>query len=80
VYRGLVGKPEVKRTLGRPRRRWEDNIKMNLQELGCGVWTGFGWLSERSYSQSKDTTARCMEIGRTVRGSNSGPGSDPAFY
>ena len=36
----LVGKPEVKRTLGRPRRRWEDNIKMDLQEVGrgCGDW------------------------------------------
>jgi len=31
-----VGKPEVKRSLGRPRRRWEDNIKMELQEVGCG--------------------------------------------
>jgi hypothetical protein len=37
VYRALVGKPEGKRPLGRPRRRWEDNIKMDLQELGCGV-------------------------------------------
>jgi len=36
VYRVLVGKPEGKRPLGRPRRRWEDNIKMNLQEVGCG--------------------------------------------
>jgi hypothetical protein len=36
VYRGLVGKPEGKRPLGRPRRRWED-IKMDLQEVGCGV-------------------------------------------
>ena len=36
VYRFLVGKPEGKRPLGRPRRRWEDNIKMNLQEVGCG--------------------------------------------
>ena len=34
VYRELVGKPEGKRPLGRPRRRWEDNIKMNLQEVG----------------------------------------------
>ena len=33
---GLVGKPEGKRPLGRPRRRWEDNIKMDLQEVGCG--------------------------------------------
>jgi len=35
VYRGLVGKPEGKRPLGRPRRRWEDNIKTDLQEVGC---------------------------------------------
>jgi hypothetical protein len=32
----LVGRPEEKRPLGRPRRRWEDNIKMDLQEVGCG--------------------------------------------
>jgi hypothetical protein len=37
VYRVLVGKPERKRPLGRPRRRWEDNIKFNLQELECGI-------------------------------------------
>ena len=36
VYRVLVGKPEGKRLLGRPRRRWEDNIKMDLQEVGGG--------------------------------------------
>ena len=41
VYRGLVGKPEGKRPLGRPRRRWEDNIKMNLQDVGCG---GTDWI------------------------------------
>jgi len=40
VYRVLVGKPERKRPLGRPRRRWEDDIKIDLQEEGCGVWTG----------------------------------------
>jgi len=44
VYRVLVGKPEGKRPLGRPRHRWEDNIKMNLQEVGCGVCTGSSWL------------------------------------
>ena len=40
VYRVLVGKPEGKSRLGRPRRRWEDNIKMDLQEVGtvCGDW------------------------------------------
>jgi hypothetical protein len=36
VYRVLVGKPVGKRPLGRPRHRWEDNIKMNLQEVGWG--------------------------------------------
>jgi hypothetical protein len=36
VYRVLVGKPEVKRPLGRPRRRWEDGIKMDLREIGWG--------------------------------------------
>jgi hypothetical protein len=36
VYRVLVGKPEGKSPLGRPRRRWENNIMMDLQEVGCG--------------------------------------------
>ena len=36
AYRALVGKPEEKRPLGRPRRRWVDNIRMDLQEVGCG--------------------------------------------
>jgi len=36
VCRVLVGKPEGKRLLGRPRRRWVDNIRMDLQEVGCG--------------------------------------------
>jgi len=36
VYRDFVGNPEGKRPFGRPRRRWEDNIKMDLQEVGCG--------------------------------------------
>ena len=41
IYRVLVGKPEGKRPLGRPRLRWEDNIKMDLQEVGCG---GVDWI------------------------------------
>jgi hypothetical protein len=41
VYRVLVGKPERKRPLGRPRRRCEDNIKMDHQEVGCG---GIDWI------------------------------------
>ena len=44
VYRVLVGKPEGKRPLGRPMRRWEDNIKMDLQEVGWGTWTGSSWF------------------------------------
>ena len=46
VCRVLVGKPEGKRPLGRPRRRLVDNIRMDLQEVGCGhvgMWTGSGW-------------------------------------
>jgi len=44
VYKVLVGKPEGKKPLGRPRSRWEDNIKIDLQKLGCeGVnWIGTG--------------------------------------
>jgi len=41
IYRVLVGKLEGKRLLGRPRHRWEDNIKMDLQEVGCG---GMDWI------------------------------------
>ena len=41
MYRVLVGKPEGKRPLGRPRRRWEDNINMDLQEVGC---EGMDWI------------------------------------
>ena len=41
VHRVLIGKPEGKRPLGRPRRRWEDNIKMDLQEVGGG---GGDWM------------------------------------
>jgi hypothetical protein len=37
AYRVLVGKPEERRSLGRPRRRWENNIKMDLQDVGWGV-------------------------------------------
>jgi hypothetical protein len=42
VYRVLMGKLEGKSLLGRPRHRWEDNIKMDLQEVG--LWTGSSWL------------------------------------
>ena len=44
VHRVLVGKPEGKRPLGKPRRRWKDNIRMDLQEVGGGYGTGWSWL------------------------------------
>ena len=44
MYRVQVGKTEGKRPMGRPRRRWEDNIKMDLQEVGGVVGTGWSWL------------------------------------
>ena len=47
VYRVLVGKPEGKRPLGRPRRRWEDNIRMDLQEVGCGYVDWIGLAQDR---------------------------------
>jgi hypothetical protein len=40
AYRILVGRPEGRRPLGRPKHRWEDDITMDLQEVGWGVWTG----------------------------------------
>ena len=47
IFRVLVGKPEGKRPLGRPRCRWEDNnIKMDLQEVGCG---GMDWIELAQY-------------------------------
>jgi hypothetical protein len=48
VYRVLVGKPEGKRPLGIPRRRWEDGIKIDLGDIGGGVWSGFTWLRIRT--------------------------------
>ena len=47
VYRALVGKPEGKRPLGRPRRRWVDNIRMDLQEVGCVYMDWIGLAQDR---------------------------------
>jgi hypothetical protein len=44
VYGVLVGEAEGKRPLERPRHRWEDGIRMDLGEIGWGVWSGFSWL------------------------------------
>ena len=49
VYRVLVGKPEGRRPLGRPRQRWEDNIRMGVREVGCGCvdWMELGQDRDR---------------------------------
>jgi len=47
VYRALAGKPEGKRTLGRPMRRWVGNIRMDLQEVGCGHMDWIGLAQDR---------------------------------
>jgi len=44
IYRVLVGKPEVKRPLRRPRRKWEDNIRWIFRKWDVGTWTGSSWL------------------------------------
>jgi hypothetical protein len=66
VYRILVGKPEGKRPLGRPRRRWEDGIRMNLREIGLG---GLDWIR---LAQDKDrwraVVSAMMNLGFLRRG------------
>jgi hypothetical protein len=49
VHRVLVGKPEGKRPLGRPRRRWGDNIRMDLQEVGCGSMDWIELAQDRNW-------------------------------
>ena len=47
VYRVLLGKPEGRRPLGRPRCKWVDNIRMDLQEVGCGYMDWIGLAQDR---------------------------------
>ena len=47
VYRGLVSEADGKKPLGRPRRRWVDNIKMDVQEVGCGYMDWIGLAQDR---------------------------------
>jgi hypothetical protein len=56
VYRGLVGKPKRRRQLGRPRLRWDDNIRMDLREVGCGC---VDWME---LAQDKDRCNTCKEV------------------
>ena len=52
VYRVLVGKPEGRRPLGRPSRKWVDNIRMDLQEVGCGYMDWIGLVQDRDSLQT----------------------------
>ena len=47
MFRGLLGKPGGRIPLGRPRRRWVDNIRMDLEEVGCGCMDWFGLVQDR---------------------------------
>jgi hypothetical protein len=62
VYRVLVGKPEGKRPLGRPRRRWEDNIRMDLQEVGCGCEYWIGLVQDRDRWRALVSAVRNLRV------------------
>ena len=62
VYRVLVGKPEGKRPLGRPRHRWEDNIKMALQEVGGGHRDWMELAQDRDRWRALEGTVRNIRV------------------
>jgi len=62
VQRVLVGKPDGKRPLGRPRRRWEDNIKMDLQEVGRGRGYWMELAEDRARWQALVGTVRDLRV------------------
>jgi hypothetical protein len=62
VYRVLVGKPEGKRQLGRPRCRWEDNVRMDLQEVGCGREDWVGLAQDRDRRRALVSAVRNLRV------------------
>jgi len=62
VYRVLVGKPEGRRPLGRPRLRWVDNIRMDLQEVGCGYMNWIGLAQDRDRWRTLVSAVRNLRV------------------
>jgi len=62
LYRVLVGKPEGKRPLGRPRRRWVDNIRMDLQEVECGYMDCIGRAQDRDRWRSLVSAVMNLQV------------------
>jgi hypothetical protein len=62
VCTGCLGKPEEKRPLGRPRRRWEDNIKINLQEVGAGCGDRMEWAQVRDRGRALVSTVKNFRV------------------
>ena len=62
AYRVLVGRPEGKRQLGRPTRRWVDNIRMDLQEVGCGYVDWIGLAQDRNRSHTLVSTVMNLRV------------------
>jgi hypothetical protein len=62
VHRVLVGKPQEKRPLGRPRRRWKDNIKIDLQEVGGGRGDGMELAQDRDRLRALVGTVRDFQV------------------
>jgi hypothetical protein len=62
MYRVLVGKSERKRPLGRSRRRWEDNIRMDLQEVGCGCDDWIGLAQDRDRWRALVSAVRNLRV------------------
>jgi hypothetical protein len=62
VYRVLVGKPEGKRLLGRPRHRWEDNVRMDLQEVGWGCKDWIGLAQDRDRWRALVSAVRNLRV------------------